>query len=65
MPYELEASCDKIANPDHNPRKEGLRRIIASPCEHLVMGKRNWTFDELVALLERWEPSDLAHIHSA
>jgi len=42
------------------PRGMRIKDIIAHLFDHHVMGKRNWTIDQLVAWIERWEPSELA-----
>jgi hypothetical protein len=42
------------------PRGMRIKDIIAHLFDHHVMGKRNWTLDQLVAWIERWEPSELA-----
>ena len=42
------------------PRGMRIKDIIAHLFDHHVMGKRNWTLDQLVGWLESWEPSELA-----
>ena len=42
------------------PREMRIKDIIAHLFDHHVMDKRNWTLDQLVAWLERWEPGELA-----
>jgi len=42
------------------PREMRIKDIIAHLFDHHVMGKRDWTLDQLVAWLEQWEPSELA-----
>jgi hypothetical protein len=37
-----------------------IKDIIAHLFDHHVVGKRDWTLDQLVGWLERWEPSELA-----
>jgi len=39
------------------PRGMRIKDIIAHLFDHHVMGKRDWTLDQLVGWLERWEPS--------
>lgn len=41
------------------PRGMRIKDIIAHLFDHHVMGKRNWTLDQLVAWVERWEPNEL------
>ena len=40
------------------PRDMRIKDIIAHLFDHHVMAKRNWTLDQLVAWVERWEPSE-------
>ena len=42
------------------PREMRIKDIIAHLFDRHVMGKRNWTLDQLVAWVERWEPSEPA-----
>lgn len=42
------------------PRGMRIKDIIAHLFDHHVMGKRNWTLDQLLGWLESWEPSELA-----
>jgi len=41
------------------PRGMRIKDIIAHLFDHHVMGKRDWTLDQLVGWLERWEPREL------
>ena len=40
------------------PRDMRIKDIIAHLFDRHVMAKRNWTLDQLVAWVERWEPSE-------
>jgi hypothetical protein len=42
------------------PRGMRIKDIIAHLFDHHVMGKKDWTLDQLVAWVERWEPTELA-----
>ena len=42
------------------PRGMRIKDIIAHLFDHHVMGKRDWTLDQLVGWLEKWEPRELA-----
>ena len=42
------------------PRGMRIKDIIAHLFDHHVMAKRNWTLDQLVGWVERWEPGGLA-----
>lgn len=40
------------------PRAMRVKDIIAHLFDHHVMGKRNWTLEQLVSWVERWEPGE-------
>jgi|SRR5215467_9564693 len=42
------------------PRGMRIKDIIAHLFDHHVMGKRDWTLDQLVSWVEGWEPSEPA-----
>lgn len=42
------------------PRGMRIKDIIAHLFDHHVMCKKDWTLDQLVAWVERWEPKELA-----
>jgi len=41
------------------PRGMRIKDIIAHLFDHHVMGKQNWTLDQLVGWVESWEPREL------